>query len=162
MKEKVLIQPPSTREELRQNRDFESTGHEAVVGLLLTADRMKARLSALAGEHDITVQQYNILRILNGAGSQGLPTLEIHSRLIERNAGITRLLDRLEAKKLIVRERLSADRRRHMCRITETGEALLERMHGPMKELTRSVTGHFSEEELSSLISMMDRWRTGM
>ena len=162
MTEHILLQPSSTREELRQNRAFESTGHEAVVALLLTADRMKGRMAALAGEYEITLQQYNILRILNGAGDQGLPTLEIHARLIERNAGITRLLDRLEVRKLICRERQSADRRRHMCRITKAGEELLERMHGPMKELTRSVNGHLSEQELSSLIAMMDRWRMGM
>lgn len=162
MKEQILLQPSSTREELRQNRAFESTGHEAVVTLLLTADRMKGRLAALACEYDITLQQYNILRILNGAGDQGLPTLEIHARLIEKNAGITRLLDRLEARKLICRERQSDDRRRHMCRITKAGEELLERMHGPMRELTRSVNGHLSEQELTSLVAMMDRWRMGM
>ena len=79
--------------------------------LLRTADLARRALGAVVEEHAITPQQYNVLRILRGAGASGLPTLEIADRMIEESPGITRLLDRLEAKGLVRRERCPHDRR---------------------------------------------------
>ncbi len=107
----------TVKKEIKQEQAFESRQQEAIVALLLTTDQLKGRLSELAARFGITPQQYNVLRILRGAGEEGLPTLEVMDRMIERNPGITRLLDRLEAKSLIRRERSAGDRRRQICRI---------------------------------------------
>ncbi len=78
--------------------------------------------------HGITLQQFNVLRILRGAGDEGLPTLEVADRMIEQTPGVTRLLDRMEAKELVRRQRCPKDRRQHLCWITAKGLALLEKI----------------------------------
>ena len=114
--------------ELRQRRPFQSAAHEAVVGLMRTADLVRRHMAALVEPHDITLQQFNVLRILRGAGDQGLPTLEVADRMIEQTPGVTRLLDRLETKELVRRQRCPKDRRQHLCWITPKGAALLQKI----------------------------------
>ncbi|MBZ5559093.1 MAG: MarR family transcriptional regulator [Acidobacteriia bacterium] len=117
--------------ELRQNRPFQSTAHEAVVGLIRTADLVRRHMTALVEPHGITLQQFNVLRILRGADTEardGVPTLEIADRMIEQTPGVTRLLDRLEAKELVRRQRCPKDRRQHLCWITPKGLALLQKL----------------------------------
>src|ERR1051325_6433181 len=93
--------------------------------LLSTADRVKTFFETVCAPFNITGQQYNVLRILRGAEPDGLPTLTIAERMIERTPGITRMIDRLEAKRLVVREIRPQDRRYVHCRITEKGLNLL-------------------------------------
>jgi DNA-binding MarR family transcriptional regulator len=114
--------------ELRQRRPFQSAAHEAVVGLMRTADLVRRHMTAIIEPHGITVQQFNVLRILRGAGDEGVPTLEVADRMIEQTPGVTRLLDRLEAKELVRRQRCPKDRRQHLCRITPKGLALLDKI----------------------------------
>src|SRR3954469_12277006 len=120
--------PSALQRELRQRRPFQSPAHEAVVGLLRTADLIRRHAAALVEPHGVTVQQFNVLRILRGAGTDGLPTLEVAERMIEQTPGVTRLLDRLEAKELVRRQRCPKDRRQHLCWITEKGLSLLEKL----------------------------------
>src|SRR6476659_11445281 len=97
--------------EIRQGKPFRSRGQEVVVALLRTADLVRRTVGRALEPHDITVQQYNVLRILRGAGEQGLPTLEIGERMVEQTPGVTRLLNRLEAKGLAARSRGESDHR---------------------------------------------------
>lgn len=129
--------------ELRQRRPFRSPAHEATVGLMRTADLIRRQAAALIEPHGITLQQFNVLRILRGAGDEGLPTLEVGERMIEQTPGVTRLLDRLEAKELVRRQRCPKDRRQHLCWITDKGLALLEKLD--------SVTEGSHEEALKGL-----------
>jgi DNA-binding MarR family transcriptional regulator len=103
-----------------------------VLGILRTADLIHRQLSQVVEPHGITLQQFNVLRILRGAGADGLPTLEVASRMVEQTPGITRLLDRLEAKELIRRQRCPRDRRQHLCWITAKGLALLQKIDAPV------------------------------
>ncbi|HEX6534553.1 MAG TPA: MarR family transcriptional regulator [Gemmatimonadaceae bacterium] len=105
-----------------------STAQKAMVSLLLAAGHLRRELNVACARHDITSDQYNVLRILRGAGEGGLPRYEIASRMIERAPDVTRLLDRLEARGLVDRARSSEDRRLSLTRITEAGHALLERL----------------------------------
>src|SRR5688572_9880482 len=91
------------RREIKQARPFRSMAEEAALAVLRTADVLRRRLSEAMEPVGITMQQYNVLRILRGAGEGGLPTLEIADRMLERQPGITRLLDRLERKGWIER-----------------------------------------------------------
>ena len=131
------------QQEPRQRRPFESPGHEAIVGLLRTADLVRRQAAALIEPHGITLQQFNVLRILRGAGDAGLPTLEVAERMIEQTPGVTRLLDRLETKELVRRQRCPRDRRQHLCWITAKGLALLEKLD--------AVTSRAHEESLKGL-----------
>src|SRR5947207_13986566 len=101
-----------------------------MVALIRTADVVRRAVGDVVEPHGITAQQYNVLRILRGAGREGLPTLEIAERMIEQTPGITRLIDRLESKKLVARERSATDRRCVYCRITAAGTDLVSRPDG--------------------------------
>jgi DNA-binding MarR family transcriptional regulator len=100
-------------------------------------------MAAQIEPHGITLQQFNVLRILRGAGDAGLPTLEVAERMIEQTPGVTRLLDRLEAKELVRRQRCPKDRRQHLCWISTTGLQLLEKID--------ALTARAPEESLKGL-----------
>ena len=114
--------------ELKQRRPFRSPAQEAALALMRTADLIRRQAAALIEPHGITLQQFNVLRILRGAGDEGLPTLEVAGRMIEQTPGVTRLLDRLEAKELVRRQRCPKDRRQHLCWITDKGLSLLAKL----------------------------------
>jgi DNA-binding MarR family transcriptional regulator len=113
---------------------YRTPEQETLLMLLRTADLAKHRFSALFEGEGITFQQYNVLRILRGAAQPGLPTLEVGERMIERTPGVTRIIDRLEAKGLVRRERCSEDRRKVWCRLTEEGMELLSRLDRPVSQ----------------------------
>ena len=87
--------------EAKQKHLVHSRQQDAVVCLLRTANYLDRFCSPVFTQHGITSQQFNVLRILRGAGLGGLPTLDIAEKMIEQAPGITRLLDRLEGKKLV-------------------------------------------------------------
>src|ERR1700745_3972622 len=88
------------REEIRQTKPFESPAQEAILGIYRTSDMLQRRFAQLVEPHGISLQQYNVLRILRGAGKEGTPTLDIADRMIEKTPGIPRLLVKLEATTL--------------------------------------------------------------
>jgi len=152
----------SIQRELKQSKPFASRAQEAAVALLRTADLLRRNVGAVVEAHDITAQQYNVLRILRGAGEKGLPTLEIVERLIEETPGITRLIDRLEAKKLVLRERCLTDRRQVFCRITKEGLKLLSKLDTPLNAAEGEALGGLKKRELDELIDLLDRTREGL
>src|SRR3982751_3958794 len=131
-------QTSALREELKQTRPFQSPAHEALLSVLRTAAVVQRVTAQVVEPSGITVQQYNVLRILRGAGEAGLPTLAIRDRMIEEAAGITRLLDKLESAGYVVRERSTPDRRQVLCQITLTGLAPLSALDAPMAALKAS------------------------
>jgi DNA-binding MarR family transcriptional regulator len=145
--------------ELRQTRPFQSPSHEAVVGLIRTADLMRRILAGVLEPHGMTLQQYNVLRILRGAGDAGLPTLEVAERMIEQTPGVTRLLDRLEAKGHIRRERCRRDRRQHLCWLTKQGAHLLERLEAPVMTAQDEALKALGEAECRQLVKLLARVR---
>lgn len=128
---------------------------EAVVNILRTANYLRSFCSPVFDLHGITPQQYNVLRILRGAGLGGLPTLEIAERMIEQAPGITRLLDRLEAKKLVRRERPSDNRRQVLCYVTKAGLDLVGELDAPMKEQAVEALRRLKKSELEELIRLL-------
>jgi len=145
--------------EIKQTQPFRSRRQEAGIALLRTADVVRRRVSRLIEPEGITFQQYNVLRILRGAGDEGLPTLEIARRMIEQAPGITRLLDRLEAKRLVRRERCPADRRQVTCWIAADGLALLERLDSVVDRMDAESMGAMGDEDLARLVGLLDRIR---
>ena len=127
----------------------------AVLGILRAADVLRRRGAALFEPYDITLQQYNVLRILRGARPDGLCTLTIAGRMIEQAPGITRLIDRLEAKQLVVRVRSAEDRRQVWCRITPAGLRLLARLDGPVAALDRQAVAGLPRAEQVRLAELL-------
>lgn len=150
---------PTIQQDLKQNKPFRTRSQEAYVSLLRTADDSKRLFSHVLEDHDVTIQQYNVLRILRGAGEKGLPTLAVAERMVERTPGVTRLIDRMEKKGWVDRKRCTQDRRRVWCMITPAGLDLLGRLDGPINQVDDVLTGALSDKELVDFISYLDRLR---
>jgi DNA-binding MarR family transcriptional regulator len=161
MQTRRFVPPGSAtiQQDLKQSKPFRSRSQEAYVALLRTADDSKRFLSHLLDAEDVTLQQYNVLRILRGAGDDGLPTLSIGERMIERTPGVTRLIDRMERKGWVTRERCMEDRRRVWCMITAEGLALLTHLDAPIDSVDDVLEEALSEKELGTLTSYLDRIR---
>jgi len=136
---------------------FRSREQQATLGLLRTADAVKRSLAQVVEPHGITPQQYNVLRILRGAGPDGLPTLTIGERMVEQTPGVTRLVDRLERKGLVARTPCPKDRRRVFCRITEKGLELLTELDEPVNRWDAQAVAALAPADLASLIGLLDR-----
>jgi DNA-binding MarR family transcriptional regulator len=147
--------------ELKQTRPFRTRGQEAAVGLMRTADLLRRLLEQALEPWGITAQQYNVLRILRGARPEPLPTLEIAERMIERTPGITRLLDRLEAKNLVQRDRCESDRRQVLCTITAAGLDLLRDADAIVSDVESRSLGRLSDVKTRQLIRLLDAIREG-
>lgn len=152
----------SVAEEIGQTKPFSSRAQEALVNLLRTTDEVRRYLSSFTDPEDVTLQQYNVLRILRGAGAEGLPTLEIGRRMLERQPGVTRLVDRLVGKGLVDRERDREDRRRVVCTITEEGLDLLGRVDRGMARVDHDVASALSGDEQDALVELLDALRAGL
>lgn len=154
-------QPPSRlQQELGQTRPFRSPSHEAFLAVLKTADVLRRELARIVEPHGLTPQQYNVLRIVRGAGRQGIPTLSIGERLIESTPGMTRLLDRLESKGLVQRARCESDRRQVLCRLTEEGAAVLASLDDRVHLAERPIQAALGEDEILALIQVLERIRS--
>ena len=147
---------PTIVRELKQKKPFPSKAEEAAVTLLRTADVIRRFIGTVIEPHGITSQQYNVLRILRGAGEEGLPTLVIRDRMIHEAPGITRLLDKLEAAGLARRERSSPDRRQVLCHITDAGLAMLDKLDADMKEADNVAVGNLSDADQRQLLKLLE------
>ena len=138
---------------------FRSREQQATLGLLRTADAVKRSLAQVIEPHGVTPQQYNVLRILRGAGADGLPTLSIAERMIEQTPGVTRLIDRLEGKGLVARTPCPKDRRRVFCRMTAKGLDLLKELDEPINRWDFRAVSVLPPSDLDLLVDLLDRVR---
>jgi DNA-binding MarR family transcriptional regulator len=142
--------------EIRQNKPFTSLEDEAVVSLHRTADQLNGRFSDMLKPYGLSPTQFNALRILRGAGEGGRTCSEIAERMINRDPDITRLLDRLERRGLVVRSRQGRDRRVIISHITLAGLELLRGLDRPIEEFNRQQMGHVSEQQLRVLLKVLE------
>ena len=144
--------------EIKQRKPFASLEEEASLSIKRTAAEIDYRGEELLAPWGITATQYNALRILRGAGGEGLCRNEIRDRLIARVPDTTRLLDRLEDMKLVTRVR-GEDRRFVQTRITKAGLDLLEKLQDPVMALHREQLGHLGPQKLRQLIELLGEVR---
>jgi DNA-binding MarR family transcriptional regulator len=145
--------------ELKQTRPFAGLHHEAHLSIERTAAVLTHAVSEALKARGITGTQYNVLRILRGAGSSGLCRNEVRDRLVSQVPDVTRLLDRMEAAGLVVRERDDDDRRFVTTRNTPAGLELLEQLDQPVDALHRELLGHVSEADLRQLVELLAKVR---
>ena len=124
-----------------------------------TADLVRRLATAMIEPHGITLQQFNVLRILRGAGDDGLPTLEVAERMIEQTPGVTRLLDRLEAKDLVRRQRCPKDRRQHLCWITPKGLAVLQKIDALSTRTAEETLKGLKVKDRETFVRLLDAVR---
>ena len=149
----------SLRDEIQQKRPFKSLEEEVALNIHRTASALAQGLTPPLRESDLTGTQYNVLRILRGAGKEGLPCGEIAARMITRDSDMTRLLDRLAKRGLIVRERDPNDRRVVMTRITRPALTLLAALDEPVVETHARLLGHLGRRKLQQLAVLLEAAR---
>ena len=149
------------RSEIRQTRPFSSLEEEAVLNLQRTADVIGQQTAELLKAAGLTPTQYNVLRILRGAGGAGLTAGEIGERMLTRGSDVTRLLDRMEAQALVQRARSAHDRRVVTVGISPGGLQALSTLDEPMRELHLRQLGHLGGERLRQLVGLLEAARHG-
>ncbi len=142
-------------QEIRQEKPFVSLEEEAFLALQRTASLLLQALGRSLKGHDLTPAQYNALRILRGAVEEALTCGEIGERLVSPGPDVTRLLDRLEQRGLVVRLRDDEDRRIVRARITQRGARLLTQLDAPVEETLTGLLGHLGPKRLQSLIETL-------
>jgi DNA-binding MarR family transcriptional regulator len=147
------------RSEIKQTRPFGSLQQEAYLSVGRTWARLEHQMGAALKPFGVTPTQYNVLRILKGAGSKGLCRSEIMERMIARVPDATRLLDRMEAAGLIDRARDAADRRFVTTRITQKGLRLVADTEEPVMALHGTQFDAVAEEDLRQLVRVLERVR---
>ncbi len=153
--------PRGLQAELKQKIPFASREAEAYLSLLRTTDALQTQVEAQLKEFGLTGTQYNALRILRGAGPEGLPCREIGERMITRDPDVTRLLNRLEDRGFAERTRTKRDRRVIYGKITAAGLKLLREMDGPLEKFGREMLRHVGQEKLKQLIELLELVRRG-
>lgn len=145
--------------DLKQNRPFKSLEEEAYLSLVRTAGQLTDELTAVLKPAGLSEVQYNVLRILRGAGAEGHACSEIGARLVTRDPDVTRLLDRLEKRGLVVRSREHSDRRVVTTRITDDGLALLAQIDEPLHQAVQDLLGHLPRPTIETLLRTLDEAR---
>jgi DNA-binding MarR family transcriptional regulator len=152
---------PKIYEEIKQKKPLSIPGQAAVITIFRTADVLRHAVERSLSPFGLSNEQYNVLRILRGAGESGLPTLEISSRMLSRSPNITRLTDRLIAKKLARRSPSKEDRRVVIVSITPQGTELLAHLDGVVDRVFDSFPPT-TKAEMDTLLDVLDRIREHM
>jgi DNA-binding MarR family transcriptional regulator len=145
----------SLRAELRQRKPFTSLEQEAFLSVRRTEAALREHLDQVLKPHGISVTQYNVLRILRGAGRGGLCRNEIRDRLVDRMPDVTRLLDRMEDTGWITRTRSTEDRRQVSTELTKSGRDLVDSLDGPVAAEHERRLAHMTKTQLRTLIELL-------
>jgi len=145
--------------ELQQTKPFATLEEEALLNIERTREYVHQRFSELFKQFQLTPTQYNMLRILRGAGPDGIACTQAAERMVTGDPDVTRLLDRLEARRLIERERTREDRRVVLARITPQGLALLKSIDKPLAALHKKHLGPLGRPRLAQLIEILESIR---
>ncbi len=151
--------PTKLQKELKQTKPFASREEEVFLNIQRTAEVLWWGINETLKGAELTPTQYNVLRILRGAGRTGASCSDISERLVTKDSDITRLLDRLEGRGLISREREAKDRRVIITRITNDGLQVLAGLDKPIAQCHRRQLGHLGEKRLASLGKLLDAAR---
>jgi len=147
------------QEELKSRRPFTSKEEEVFLNVLRTADALARNFAEVLKPASLSPTQYNALRILRGAGREGLACKEIGERMVARDPDITRLLDRMEKRGLVTRSREARDRRVITIRITDAGLQILKDLDASVDRMHTLMLGHMGEKRLEALSEMLEMAR---
>ncbi|MFZ2491803.1 MAG: MarR family transcriptional regulator [Thermoanaerobaculia bacterium] len=152
--------PGRLKSEIKQTRPFTSTQEEVVLSMLRTADHLAVPMTEVLREVSLSLSQYNVLRILRGAGDDGLSSGEISERMVRRDPDLTRLLDRLEARELVGRKRGTTDRRVVRATITREGLRLLASLDERVEKTLKQTLAHMPKARLTLLCELLEEARS--
>jgi DNA-binding MarR family transcriptional regulator len=146
--------------ELQQKKPIRHVGEEAALNILRTSDVLTQQVMDVLKPYGLSPTQYNVFRILRGAGSEGICCKAIADRLITRDPDITRLIDRLEKRGLLVRTRAKEDRRYVTIQLTTSGLEMVNELDEPMRKLNQHVMRNLDAAELQTLINLLEQVRS--
>lgn len=149
------------QQEIHQTKAIRSREEEATLNIVRTADVLMLAVTDVLKPYLLSATQYNVLRILRGAGKDPASCKDIGSRLVARDPDITRLMDRLEERALVTRDRAREDRRVVTHRLTRAGLELVNKLDGPVEALHRKLMGHMKAAKLRKLIGLLEEVRAG-
>lgn len=152
--------PTTLRDELRQAKPFKSLREEAFLSIARTEAATRERLERVLAPHGLSMTQYNVLRILRGAGPNGLCRNEIGERLISRMPDVSRLLDRMQAAELVRRVRSTEDRRLVSTTLTSKGRALVDELDDDVAKAQEQQLVHMTKTQLRTLIDLLSLARS--
>lgn len=145
--------------EIKQNKPFALLEEEALLNLIRASEHLQQGQTEFFRQFQLTPTQYNVLRILRGAGREGVTCSQVAERMLTADPDITRLLDRLESRQLLERERGTADRRVVVSRITPGGLELLRGIDKPLAAFLKQQVGHVGRDRLVELIEILESLR---
>jgi len=146
-------------QEIKQ-KAFRSEQSKLIVNLIYTYNQLKSRIATVLKNEGITMQQYNVLRIVNGSGEEGITTSEIRERMLDKMSDASRMVDRLEAMQLVVNRRDRDDRRVIHVFLTEKGQRLVFRLME--QETIDQLANGVKEESAQQLNKLLDAFRASL
>jgi DNA-binding MarR family transcriptional regulator len=146
-------------DEIKQSKPFESLEAEVFLNLQRTADALLYLLNETLKPSELTASQYNVLRILRGAGPDGIPCSEVSERMVTHDPDVTRMLDRMEKRGLVMRSRDHRDRRVVRARISEAGLRLLEQVDGVVDAMLADALSRLGPTKLATLNDLLEEAR---
>jgi len=146
-------------QEIKQ-KAFRSEQSKLIVNLIYTYNQLKSRIATVLKDEGVTMQQYNVLRIVNGAGSEGITTSEIRERMLDKMSDASRMVDRLETMELVTKQRDRDDRRILHIYLTERGQALVKRL--TEQETIDQLASGVKEESAQQLNELLDAFRASL
>ena len=153
--------PGKLQQEIQQTKAIRLLEEEAALNIMRTADVLMLALADVLKPLVLSATQYNVLRILRGAGNGGASCKDIGARLVARDPDITRLMDRLEQRGLVSRDRAKQDRRVVTHRLTGAGLELVNELDRPIEALHRKTMGHLKAAKLRELVELLEQARAG-
>ena len=148
------------QQEIHQTKAIRLLEEEATLNIVRTADVLMQGLMDVLKPFALSPTQYNVLRILRGAGEEGASCKDVGARMVTRDPDITRLMDRLEKRGLLTRDRAKEDRRFVTHRLTKVGLELVNELDRPIDALHRRTMRHVRPERLRELITLLEEVRS--
>ena len=150
------------KDEIRQNKPFSGLEQEALLNIRRTSGYVEHVTQQILKKQGLTDSQYNVLRILRGAGPDGLRCTEIGERMITPDPDVTRLIGRLQRQRLVARHRDTRDRRVVHIRISSAGNAILEELDPVVEASGKAMLGHLTQDKLAALIDLLEEARVNV
>jgi DNA-binding MarR family transcriptional regulator len=149
------------KKRLKQQRRFQNPLQESLLNVIVAAGHIRESFDRASSKFGVTQPQYNVLRILRGAHPNGYSRYEIAERMLDRAPDVTRLIDRLEQQKLVVRDRSDTDRRLSITRITDKGIEILLKIAPELEEAHQHYANRLTDEEQSELSRLCELLYSG-
>jgi DNA-binding MarR family transcriptional regulator len=146
------------KDAIKQNKDFKDNCHEAMVNLHFTSGWLTQMNSKIVEPHNLSMQQYNVLRILRGQHPKSVTVKFIIERMLDKSSNASRLVDKLLAKGLVERTQSPEDRRRVDIMISKKGLELLKKLAVDFDNVNKSL--NLTEKEARSLSDLLDKMRS--